>query len=448
MFCSTTTSSGKTLLTSATAKLLSDKGLRVVSAKVGPDFIDPQYHEIATNHPCINLDAVLISPKKITSLISEFSTLADFLIIEGVMGLFDGTSLFPPAYRGIPFGSSAHLAILTKTPVILVVDAAKKGHSVAAEINGFLKFNKEVPIKGIIINNLSSATHEEIIKRSLEDIKELIIGYLYKDSQIKIQKRYLGLYAPKEDPRNFKQILNYACHAFSTKLNLKKLIAIAKDAPQLVSGQPLKSVRTNESFRLAFCKSKAFSFYYQTTENIFKKLGAQICYIDPLKDENLPDCTQGLYLPGGYPELYLAELSQNKPLIKDITKHHQHGMPIWAECGGLMYLSKKINKEKLASILPVLIKKSPTLKVGYRIATTNKNSPLGKKGTYFFAHEHHYYEAVPSGKDIKVKGFNLTKNEGFLTNNIFASFLHLELTDHVELAENFAKKARSFTNGN
>lgn len=442
MFASTTTSSGKTLLTSAICHLLTEKGLKILPAKVGPDFIDPQYLEIAAKNPAINLDCVMTNPDIIPAMINLYGSNKDLVVIEGVMGLFDGTYLINQPDSNIAAASSAHISYITKTPVILIVDANKKAQSISAEIKGFFNHSKKIKLSGIIVNNISSESHFNIIKQALKPYRDLVLGYVFKNPEFAFTNRYLGLYAPRENPKVVRNKIKYISQEIAKSIDLERLLQIASSAPNYLSSKSIKRLTSPIKFNLAFFRSKPFSFYYHSTISTFEHIGAQINYVDPLIDTQLPKDTQAIYIPGGYPELYVDDLIQNKSLLKQIKHLYLKKVPIWAECGGMMYLAKNLNGKKLAGVLNTKLKMGKKLNVGYRRAKLLKENPLGKKNTAFFAHEHHYFNADPPGNDIEVKSATAVNYIGFLNDNLFASFLHLELTDNLNLAVNFARKAK------
>ena len=340
--------SGKTTITCALLQALKDMGENVVSYKCGPDYIDPMFHRKVIDIPSKNLDTFFTDEETTIDLLISGRNENDFAVMEGVMGLFDGLGGTREE------GSSYHLAKVTKTPIILIVDAKGIGRSVIPLIAGFLSYDREHLIKGVILNRMSKSYYDIIKPLIEEELKITVTGYFpdYKKLGIhSFESRHLGLVMPDEIA-GIKDQLKAAAEEFRKTVSIDAIIDIAKDAealPQNIGRKPLKPLIDKEDPKplIAAAYDEAFCFYYEDNLRLLREYGAEIVYFSPLHDRNLPEGSSGILLGGGYPELYADKLSANKEMLSDIRTAIQGGMPVVAECGGFMYLhSKLIDQEQ------------------------------------------------------------------------------------------------------
>lgn len=325
--------SGKTTVTLALLKLLSNKGYKVQAFKCGPDYIDPKHHATASGSPSINLDTFMMSDEHVKDLYFQYSRSADISILEGVMGLFDGAEKMK--------GSSAEIAILLNLPVILVVNAKATAYSVAPLIYGFKNFNPKLNLVGVIFNQVNTESHYSFLKDACEDVGVESLGYIPVNDEIHIPSRHLGLAITSEN--DYKTIIEKAAEHISKSIVVEKILDICniEEAPLSERSSIYKS---SSQLTIAIARDEAFNFtYYQNIETL-KQLG-KVEFFSPLNDHQLPKADI-IYLSGGYPELFLEKLSSNISMQKSILEYCKNGGKLLAECGGLMYLGKQIiNKE-------------------------------------------------------------------------------------------------------
>lgn len=378
---------GKTTLTIALMAALCKRGLRVQPYKVGPDYIDPGFHETVTGRPSINIDGWLLEESMNRYLFDKYSKDADINVIEGVMGLYDGYGKEPM------LGSTAHISKILKAPVILVMNAKGMSTSAAAIVHGMKTFG-DIPLEGVIINVPMSERHYEILKETIESNTNVpVIGYLPKLDEVKLESRHLGLIQSSEIEDITAKVDKLADTITST-IDIDKLIEIADSAETL---EHINKVEIGKSYdvHIAVAKDKAFSFHYNENIELLKELGATIHYFSPLQDKSLPDRCDGIYLAGGYPEVFAKELSNNRSLMADIKKKADANIPIYAECGGYMYLHETItNLENETYEMVGIFKGGAYMKkrlqnFGYATIKAQGKTPLFNEDTVFRAHEFH-----------------------------------------------------------
>jgi cobyrinic acid a,c-diamide synthase len=428
---------GKTTVASGLMAALRARGHRVAPAKVGPDFIDPGYHALACGRPGRNLDAWLCGNELMRPLAARAAAAADVLVVEGVMGLFDG------AGDGTP-SSTADLAMLLQAPVLLVVDCAAQAASVAALVHGFATFEPRLNLAGVILNRLASDAHERMVREALAHMPRPVpvVGALHRDDRLAWRDRHLGLVPVAERPDAVRAALDLLAATIRTRCDLETILAIARAAPSLEATPP-PMPRHVGAARLAIAGGKAFTFAYPDNAEALAAAGAEILTFDPLVDPRLPDDLDGVVVGGGFPEVMAEQLSGNVPLLDDVRQHVQggRGLRVWAECGGLLWLARSLDGHPMAGIVEADARMSSRLSLGYRSAVTRAVSPLGPAGTPLRGHEFHYSSITPAGHALALRGAFGQGVAGFATPTLLASYLHVHLAGQPQLAEAFVRSA-------
>jgi cobyrinic acid a,c-diamide synthase len=433
----TSSRSGKTTVSAALMKVYLDRGMSVQGAKVGPDYIDPQFHRLATNRASYNLDPFLTGGEEGLSRTLRHMGPHDLLLVEGVMGLFDGTYLEPPSWylerrerdSKIPFSSTAQVAEVLGLPVVLLVDVSSVASSVAAVVAGFLEYSKSLNIAGVILNKVGSVTHEAILDRSLSRCPVPIVGKIPKLPELHTPSRHLGLIQPHEEQERMAIWLNEAALAISNSVDLDLLVALAE--PPIVHRvkhrvSRLRFLDNTETPIVSVAKGSAFSFIYEENLDILKENGAKIRYFDPLTDTFDTDTTH-LYIGGGYPELEIEEIAKNTVLTRDIRSFALGGGSLWAECGGHMLLGRAIDGVEAVSLLPHRSYMTKKLSLGYRVVTATRDNPLTHKGMVLPAHEYHYSLTQDDSSDLRYVGYGKSGASGVARDNIISSYMHFHL---------------------
>jgi len=467
---------GKTTVTLALLAYLKRQHLKVQSFKVGPDYIDPMFHQYVTGKPCRNLDPVLTSEVYVQQCFGRNIQDVDCALVEGVMGLFDGVRFFDRLLeRGkeddangcFPsFASTAHISRLLNLPVLLVLDCSRLSASVAAIAHGFVSLDRTINFAGLILNRVGSDRHLELLQNSLKCISLPILGVFRRHQNISIPDRHLGL-VPTDEMPNLDRIINNLADLAKTCFDWEKLLPILKvkdeEFPHFLSNQDSSDNRINlpklvvnnfqkkrSEILIGVARDRAFNFYYQDNLDILEELGAKIVFWSPLKDENLPEGIQGLYFGGGFPEVFAQQLSENVFVRKAVKEAIILGMPTYVECGGLMYLSEAIidfnsNSWEMVGILPTTAVMGKSLKLGYRQAITNINTPLLAANTQVYGHEFHRSELTeaPRMPIYKMWRVDERKNqsqatfEGWNFERVHASYIHLHWGNSVDIPRRF-----------
>ncbi len=408
--------SGKTTVATGLMAALRRRGVAVAGAKVGPDYIDPGYHALATGRPGRNLDPVLVGEQRIAPLAAHGSLGAEVTVVEGVMGLFDG--------RGdtAGFGSTAHVARLLGAPVLLVVDTRGQGRSLAALLHGFRSFDPAVRIAGGVLNRVGSERHEQICRQACEEAGLEVVGALRRDDALAVPSRHLGLVTAAEHGPARQVVADWG-DAVAAQVDLDAVLRAAGGAggpawhPECevrpVGGEPV----------VALAGGPAFSFGYAEHAELLAAAGASVVTVDPLRDETLPYRTAGLVLPGGFPEEHAAELSANAALRARVAALARSGAPVQAECGGLLYLTRALDGLPLCGVLDAEAGMTGRLTLGYRDAMAVSASPLYPEGTRVTGHEFHRSCVTPRAGS-PAWGWAGAPPEGFVQRGVHASFLH------------------------
>jgi cobyrinic acid a,c-diamide synthase len=440
---------GKTTVATGLMAALARRGLAVSPHKVGPDYIDPGYHALATGRPGRNLDPFLVGERRIAALFGHGARGAGVAVVEGVMGLFDGV-----AGQG-EYASTAHVAKLLDAPVLLVVDAAGQGRSVAALVTGFRAYDPLVRIGGVILNRVGSLRHEQILREAVTSVGVPVLGVLHRDDRIATPSRHLGLIPAAERPGPAAHTVRRLGEAVAAGCDLDRIVAVAASAPPLVAdpwspGAALagegkgegKGDTSQDRARVAVAGGAAFSFRYPETAELLEAAGAEVVLVDPLRDEALPEGTRALVVGGGFPETYAAELSANEPLRRHVAALAASGGVVAAECAGLLYLSRSLDGHPMSGVLDVSARMTPQLTLGYRQAVAVTDSPLVRSGEVVRGHEFHRTACEPPAAGTAAWLWD-GRPEGFVHRGVHASYLHLHWAGYPQLARRLVAAARS-----
>lgn len=441
---------GKTTLTLGIISALRKKGYSVQPFKTGPDYIDPTYHTEASGKACANLDTWLLPKDAVVELFRRRAKDADISVIEGVMGLYDGL-------KDSEQGSSSHLAKILNCPVILILNAHSLSRSAGAIALGYKEFDRGINIAGIILNNIGSKNHYHYVKTAIERKAKIpVLGYLPMTPALKLPQRHLGLipFEERKLQHNFYQKL---LNLIENNINLSRLIEISRSAKQLPHNKEriFKKEYPKDRVTIGVAKDEAFNFYYQDNLDILMHLGAKIVTFSPLRDRKLPESTDGLYIGGGFPELFASGLSKNKRLKGLIYQKAEEGLPIYAECGGLMYLVESIidfkkKKFPMVGIFKGLVKMADRRQaLGYVNVETTRDNILNKKGARIRGHVFHWSYLEAKSKEYPYV-YKITKDKnkifynGLFRKKTLASYVHLHFASCLDLAENFIHNCKEY----
>ncbi|MCT7996963.1 cobyrinate a,c-diamide synthase [Laspinema olomoucense] len=458
---------GKTTITLAILAYLQRQGLKVQSFKVGPDYIDPMFHHYVTGRPCRNLDPVLTSPNYVQDCFNRHLQSVEFALIEGVMGLFDGVQPAPllmeesPGFSLGDFASSAHIARLLQLPVILVLDCSRLSSSIAAIAQGYRTLDPRVNIAGAILNRVGSDRHLELLQDALETIQFPILGVWRRQDNITIPDRHLGLIPTAELPQ-LDALIDRLAHLAETCFDWEQLFPLLKSTPATaVKSLDIPNCQGVKSkIPVAIAQDAAFNFYYPDNLDSLESLGAELVPWSPLKDAVLPEGVQGLYLGGGFPEIFAETLGANTPALRSVYQAVTSGMPTYAECGGLMYLCQHLvdfdsKSWPMVGILPANAVMGSRLCLGYRLATTLQDTPLFQTGDRVWGHEFHrsHLTAEPSSPLYQLQAFHRHSGitpEGWgssplsTTSTVHASYIHLHWGGQWQIPQRFLQSCQSF----
>lgn len=423
---------GKTTITLALLSWLKKQGEKVQSFKVGPDYIDPMFHSRVTGFPCRNLDPILTSESYVKSSFNYHGQGKNFAVVEGVMGLFDGLSFRDSPY----YGSTAHVAKLLDLPVILIIDCSRLSGSVSAIALGYGSLDPEVNIAGVILNKVASEKHLEYLKNALKIISMPIFGVFFRNSDITIPDRHLGLIPTAEIDHSW-QIFQKLSILAEKSFNWNLLLPLLKFKNNGYSQDFILTKNTNKYQQkiIAIAHDSAFNFYYQDNLDILNNQGAQLIYWSPLQNQKIPNNIDMFYFGGGFPEVFAQPLSENKPVKHQLKKSILSGTPTYAECGGMMYLSQYIEdfdgeKWSMTGILPNTAKMGKKLTLGYRKIEILKDNFLIPKKTILWGHEFHratnsHPTQNPLMKVNDAYSNQLIDYQGWNYPNVYASYIHL-----------------------
>ena len=420
---------GKTTIASALMGALARRGLRVAPFKAGPDYIDPSYHTRASGEASRNLDSWLLPHSAVVELFVRAAAGKDIAVVEGVMGLYDGRASLGEE------GSTAELAKVLGAPVVLVVDAAGAARSVAAVVAGFKSFDPALRLGGVILNGIGSQRHYSLCREAIEgDTGTAVMGYMPRRDDLRLPQRHLGLIPTVEGVAG-REFFDRLTHQAEETLDLDRISALVAE-PALSPGAPelFPTQRVSPRVRIALARDRAFSFYYQDSLDLLEAWGAELAPFSPLKDSVLPSGISGVYLGGGFPELYARELGTNRALREAIARAAGGGMPVYAECGGLMYLGRSIKdfegkEHPMAGVIPVSSRlEGSRLTLGYRTVSALSSGPLLRRGETVRGHEFHWSVLESgSGETNAYRIVGEGRREGFRTQGVLASYIHLHM---------------------
>ncbi len=462
MIAAPSSGSGKTTVATGLMAAFARRGLAVSPHKVGPDYIDPGYHTLATGRPGRNLDAYLCGPQRVAPLFLHGARGADLAVVEGVMGLYDGA-----AGQG-ELASTAQVAKLLRAPVVLVVDASSQSRSVAALVHGFASWDPEVRIGGVILNKVGSDRHEALLREALEESGVPVLGVLRRAARLAVPARHLGLIPAAERRTEAVEAVREMAARVLAGCDMEALLSLARTAPPLleepwepgcvsslphclegVGGTPRAAGGHNRTTDphpvVALASGPAFTFSYPEHEELLTAAGAQVIPFDPLRDEQLPPGTKGLVIGGGFPEVYAPELSANEPLRKAVAALAAEGAPVAAECAGLLYLARELDGAPMCGVLDATARMTEKLTLGYREAVAVTDSPLAQAGTRLRGHEFHRTAVEPGAGRTPAWGWSrpTRRLEGFVAGpagGVHASYLHTHWAAEPRLVHRFVAR--------
>ncbi|WP_210593220.1 cobyrinate a,c-diamide synthase [Streptomyces sp. GESEQ-35] len=444
--------SGKTTVATGLMAAFAARGLAVSPHKVGPDYIDPGYHALATRRVGRNLDAYMCGPELIGPLFAQGAHGCDIAVVEGVMGMYDGA-----AGEG-ELASTAQVAKLLRAPVVLVVDASSQSRSVAALVHGFVSWDPEVRVGGVILNKVASDRHEGLLREALESVGVPVLGALRRAPQVDTPSRHLGLVPVAERRAEAVDAVAAMAAQVSDGCDLGALVALARSAGALscaawdaaeVLASPTHDHPTRSAEKrgpvVAVAGGEAFTFSYAEHTELLTAAGAEVVTFDPLRDEQLPDGTRGLVIGGGFPEVYAEQLSANEPLRKTVAALAETGAPVAAECAGLLYLCRELDGRPMCGVLDATARMSERLSLGYRDAVAVSDSVLAVAGTRMRGHEFHRTVVEPGSGAAPAWGVRSPHRrvEGFVQQGVHASYLHTHWASEPGVARRFVERCRT-----
>ncbi|MEU3663343.1 cobyrinate a,c-diamide synthase [Streptomyces sp. NPDC032940] len=463
--------SGKTTVATGLMAALAARGLAVSPHKVGPDYIDPGYHALATGRVGRNLDAYLCGPELVGPLFLHGARGCDIAVVEGVMGLYDGA-----AGEG-ELASTAQVAKLLRAPVVLVVDASSQSRSVAALVHGFVSFDPEVRVGGVILNKVASDRHEALLREAVDSVGVPVLGVLRRAARVDVPSRHLGLVPVAERRASAVEAVAAMAAQVADGCDLEALVGLARgagplscaawDAAEVLApspppplpvptsgaaapGPPLRTGRPRPQApdglkRVAVAGGAAFTFSYAEHSELLAAAGAEVVSVDPLRDEELPEGTDGLVIGGGFPEVYASELSANEALRKSVAELALSGAPVAAECAGLLYLCRELDGLPMCGVLDASARMSERLTLGYRDAVAVSDSALAVAGTRMRGHEFHRTVVEPGAGAAPAWGMRAPERrvEGFVERGVHASYLHTHWAAEPGVARRFVERCRT-----
>lgn len=426
---------GKTTIATALMAAFARRGLRVQPFKIGPDFIDPGFHQVACGRVSRNLDGWMLSQYANLEIFARASADADLAIIEGVMGLFDGPS------ASADEGSTAEMAKWLGAQVLLVVDASAMARSAAALVHGFETFDSDLELAGVLFNRIGGARHADLLRESVAAYcRSTPLGFLPRSQNIALPSRHLGLTMASETltAERLAEMVAWV----ETHVDLDALIALARERSPALPDSPVPQVRPSRSqIRIAVARDSAFCFYYQDNLDLLTESGAELVEFSPMSDRELPPKVCGLYLGGGYPELHAAQLSENRAMIEAICRFARAGAPVYAECGGFMYLTEAIvesdgREHPMAGLFPTRARMQSRLAaLGYIQPEPAGDGLWLQPGESLRGHQFRYSAIDPMPPEV-CRAYQ-SPAEGYRIHSVLGSYIHLHFLSCPGFAERF-----------
>ncbi|MBW4632370.1 MAG: cobyrinate a,c-diamide synthase [Iphinoe sp. HA4291-MV1] len=472
---------GKTTVTLTLLASLCQRGIKVQSFKVGPDYIDPMFHQHVTGRACRNLDPVLTSEFYVNQCFIHHAQLSEYALVEGVMGLFDGVGTKGNGQWAMgngqfssSFASTAHIAQLLDLPVVLVIDCSRLSGSVAAIAHGYCSFNQQIKIAGVVLNRVGSDRHLSFLKDALEPLQLPILGVLRREENITIPDRHLGLVPTAELPQ-LNALIDRLAHLGNTCFDWERLLPLLRTreaqehkstgaheknnfCPLPIAHCPLPIAHSSSPslpIRIAVARDRAFNFYYQDNLDLLQQLGAELVFWSPLEDAELPENVQGMYFGGGFPEVFAQQLAENTSVRHAVKTAILSGMPTIAECGGLMYLCDQIvdfaeKSWSMVGVLPTTVVMDGRLTLGYRRAVALQDSLLVRAGATVYGHEFHRSRLIPTPnlplfQTYRYDSEESTGYEGWnLLPSLHVSYIHQHWGDSLDIPKRFLEQCCLF----
>ena len=442
LFAGANSGCGKTSITCGVLKALTDRGIRVQPYKCGPDYIDPMLHSHITGRDCRNLDPFFSTGEDLRCLMAKDSADAGFTVVEGVMGYYDGIGVSPDK-------STYTVSVETDTPVILILNVKGMAHTMIPLIKGMIEYRKN-PVKGVILNRCSKGMYMMMKPEIERTLPVKVVGYFPPREGIHIGSRHLGLMTAAEIS-NLDEVIEILGRTAEEGIDLEEILKIGAGAPALPPAEKPPVPETKKA-RIAVAMDKAFCFYYRENLEILEQMGAELVYFSPVNDRALPEKVGGIYLGGGYPETYRKQLSENEEMKKSIREAAACGKPVFAECGGFMYVCDNL-VETDESSMPMLglihtdVKMTTRLSMdfGYVTLTGLKDNPFIRQGEQIRVHEFHYSRAELRGDAAIMEKSTGRRWEGlYAQGRILAGYPHFYFHNCKALAERFVEMASEF----
>ena len=436
---------GKTSITCGILKALTDRGIRIQSYKCGPDYIDPMLHSHITGQPCRNLDPFFSTEEELRELMAKDSRKAEFSVVEGVMGYYDGI--------GVSSEKSTYtVSAATGTPTILIINVKGMSHTMIPLIQGMLEY-RENPVRGVILNRCSKGLYQ-MMKPELERILPIkVVGYFPNDDRVHIGSRHLGLMTAAEI-QNLDEVIQSLGAMAEESIDLDLLLRLGEEAEALPAHESaMGASHVAPAARIAVAWDKAFCFYYQENLDILRQSGAELVFFSPVNDRSLPENIGGIYLGGGYPETYRKELSENISMKEEICRAAEAGMPVLAECGGFMYTCENLietdgSAMPMLGLIPTDVQMTQRLSMdfGYVTMEAQQDTPFFDKGAQIRVHEFHYSKAAKRGEVCRMEKSTGRSWTGMhVRGNVLAGYPHLYFHNCPEVAERFVRLAAEYT---
>lgn len=442
---------GKTTIAMGLLKALSNRGLKVQAFKSGPDYIDTAFHTHVTGNASRNLDGWMLSEEMNKYLLKENISDCDIAVIEGAMGLYDG------AADGSNTGSTAHISKITKTPVILIVNGGGASTSVAATVLGFQEFDKELNVAGVIVNKVHGDKHYKLVKAAIETHTNVkCIGYMSVNNNINLDSRHLGL-IPSVEVHALDEKIETIATMLDETIDFDSLLEIAASAGEVQTTLDMVTNLKVDQLRIGIADDKAFNFYYADNLDLLEQMGVELVSFSPISDEVLPENLHGLYIGGGFPEVFASQIADNLSMKISIKNFIENLGPVYAECGGLMYLCNSLedlegNKFDTVGVVDydsVMTKRLQ--RFGYVAVETNTDTIIGPKGIQFRAHEFHRSKLIEKEEnnhvyEISKKRFDevFKHSCGYQYKNFLGGYPHIHFYTNIHVAENFVKSCDQF----